>query len=244
MTAAGTIGAVSEDEATTAGDAGPEPRPAGEERPGDRGPSRVVVASADAPADGAQKEPSGELTEEERRRRARGIVALAIVIGAVVALMAVGGSMLTGFIRREVPQKSEKRKETTTAAPTTVPKPPALTDGMSCQELVEAGVEYANVVAYWLRTGSPRTLDKDRDGVPCNDVYDEGVVDDFSSLAGSLPKKASCQDLVDSSVLYPDVVAYWLRRDRTSKLMAEGADWPCTDVYPPQDVDAFVKFDS
>jgi hypothetical protein len=68
---------------------------------------------------------------------------------------------------------------TPTATPSTTTTLPALTDlesGLFCRDLVAMGYDYANAVTYWVRDGSPDRMDADRNGIPCQTVYEEDEV--------------------------------------------------------------------
>ena len=51
--------------------------------------------------------------------------------------------------------------------------------GLSCVELIDAGASYSEVVAYWVVHEKPSSIDGDRDGMPCDDDYDERSVEAF-----------------------------------------------------------------
>ncbi len=81
---------------------------------------------------------------------------------------------------------------TTTAAVTTMappssstvpPSPPpdeaemsALAWGLFCRDLATAGRSYVDAVAYWHAEGRPARMDADRNGIPCQTVYDAAEV--------------------------------------------------------------------
>ncbi len=75
---------------------------------------------------------------------------------------------------------------TTTMAPTTtttLPEPTttlaaigSLGSGLFCRDVVALGYGYADAVAYWTREGRPDRMDADRNGIPCETVYDRATV--------------------------------------------------------------------
>jgi hypothetical protein len=68
-------------------------------------------------------------------------------------------------------------RTTTTTTPTeptttTLAAIGSLESGLFCRDLVPLGYGYADAVAYWTREGRPDRMDADRNGIPCETVYD------------------------------------------------------------------------
>jgi hypothetical protein len=61
---------------------------------------------------------------------------------------------------------------TTTTTTTTLAAIGSLESGLYCRDLVPLGYGYADAVAYWTREGRPDRMDADRNGIPCETVYD------------------------------------------------------------------------
>lgn len=189
--------------------------------------------------------------EQKRRdpaviaRRIRGIVGLAAVVGVSTLILMWAGSLLQSrLIELGVPTRPPSSGDEAAVAMSPTGPPvtaaPGLPDGLTCQQLADNGLGYAQVVAYWIRSGSAESLGE---GQPCTDVYDEGEIDAFLSQGEGQSSKATCQDLSDEGLDYTAAVAYFLRKDRPKRLDPEGDGLPCTDVYPQVTVDAFVHFD-
>lgn len=178
-------------------------------------------------------------------RRIRGVVGLVAVVVVISLILMWGGSLLqTKLVELGVPTRppSLGDEAAVVTAPTTPPvtAAPGLPEGLTCQQLADNGLGYAQVVAYWLRSGSSESLGGDR---PCTDVYDEGEIDAFLSQGEGQSSKAGCQVLSDEGLDYTAAVAYFLRKDRPKRLDPDGDGLPCTDVYPQAGVDAFLHFD-
>jgi hypothetical protein len=64
----------------------------------------------------------------------------------------------------------------TTTTTTTLPPVTDVEAGLFCRDLFPLGYDYASVVTYWVREGSPDRMDADRNGIPCETVYPEADV--------------------------------------------------------------------
>ena len=62
-----------------------------------------------------------------------------------------------------------------------VPNGPRLSSGLLCRDLANQGVSYGGAVAYWYTEGLPSRMDADGNGIPCETVYPQSVVDAFWS---------------------------------------------------------------
>jgi len=62
------------------------------------------------------------------------------------------------------------------AATTTLAAIGSLESGLFCRDLVPLGYGYADAVAYWTREGQTDRMDADRNGIPCETVYDRAAV--------------------------------------------------------------------
>jgi hypothetical protein len=65
---------------------------------------------------------------------------------------------------------------TTTVVATTLRGVDTLAAGLFCRDLVATGYSYPDAVAYWTREGRPDRMDADRNGIPCETVYDSTLV--------------------------------------------------------------------
>lgn len=67
---------------------------------------------------------------------------------------------------------------TTTVAVTTTTRASvaALGAGLFCRDIASLGYDYSDAVAYWVSEGSPDRMDADRNGIPCETVYDAADV--------------------------------------------------------------------
>lgn len=177
-------------------------------------------------------------------RIARGIIGLAVVVGVATVILVFAGSMLRStLVGMGIPTRPPGGDDRAAGSASTAPPStaaPGLPEGLTCQQLADHGLGYAQVVAYWIRSGSPERLGESR---PCTDVFDQGEIDAFVSQGEGQSSKATCQDLSDEGLTCDDVMAYFLRRDRPKRLDPDGIGFPCTDVYPQAAVDAFVHFD-
>jgi hypothetical protein len=54
-----------------------------------------------------------------------------------------------------------------------------LTSGLLCRDLAGRGTPYAQAVAYWWYYDRPLRMDADQNGLPCETVYSDAVVNDF-----------------------------------------------------------------
>lgn len=177
-------------------------------------------------------------------RIARGLVGLAVVVGIATVILIFAGSMLRStLVDLGIPTRPPGGGDKASGSGSTTPPSTAaagLPDGLTCQQLADNGLGYPQVVAYWMRTGSPARLG---DSQPCTDVFDQGEIDAFLAQGEGQSSKATCQDLSDEGVAYDDVVANFVRRDRPKRLDPDGIGFPCAGVYPQAMIDAFLHFD-
>lgn len=82
-----------------------------------------------------------------------------------------------------VPTTTTAPTTTTTATTTTVMITTttlvdigALEAGLFCRDIAGLGYDYSAAVAYWTREGRPDRMDADRNGIPCETVYDSAMV--------------------------------------------------------------------
>jgi hypothetical protein len=61
--------------------------------------------------------------------------------------------------------------------------------GLFCRDLNARGYTFAEAVAYWECEGSPLRMDADRNGIPCQTVYDDTEI--LAFYGGSLPSPAT-----------------------------------------------------
>jgi hypothetical protein len=54
-----------------------------------------------------------------------------------------------------------------------------LESGLFCRDLDARSYAYPNVVAYWFREGKPDRMDADRNGIPCEALYDPIEIESF-----------------------------------------------------------------
>jgi hypothetical protein len=57
-----------------------------------------------------------------------------------------------------------------------------LPEGLLCREVAAHGYGFAEALAYWVRDGTPGRMDADRNGIPCETVYDTWEVFRVTSL--------------------------------------------------------------
>jgi hypothetical protein len=51
--------------------------------------------------------------------------------------------------------------------------------GLFCRDLSAAGWPFPSAVKYWMHEGMPDRMDADRDGIPCETVYDQFDIDQW-----------------------------------------------------------------
>lgn len=127
--------------------------------------------------------------------------------------------------------------------------PTQLPTGLLCRDLLARGYNYAEAVAYWASDGRPDRMDEDRNGYPCETVYDTAEVVAYWGFdpqngggggTGSvydLPSGLFCRDLLAMGYSYVDAVTYWNLEGQPSRMVA--ADLPCETTYPTADVVAY-----
>lgn len=207
----------------------------------DQSPTEVLERPA-----GTEHEPSAKPPRDPKQiaRMIRGIVGLCAVVAVTSVILMYAGSLLrTTLVDLGVPTRPPGGDDQAASAKATKPPStaaPGLPDGLSCQQLADKGLGYAQVVAYWMRSGSPKALGESQ---PCTDVFDHGEIDAFIAQGEGQSSKATCQDLSDAGVEYAGAVAYFLRKDRPERLDPDGIGIPCADVYSQGVVDVFVHFD-
>jgi hypothetical protein len=94
---------------------------------------------------------------------------------------------------------------TTTSLPqttTTFTAIGSLDSGLFCRDVSALGYGYADAVAYWTREGRPDRMDADRNGIPCETVYDHAAVVAF--WGEPLPTTTSTTTDLWYSVATPD----------------------------------------
>ena len=75
-----------------------------------------------------------------------------------------------------VPTTTTATTTTVTITTTTLVDIGALEAGLFCRDLAGLGYDYSAAVAYWTREGRPDRMDADRNGIPCETVYDSAMV--------------------------------------------------------------------
>ncbi len=113
-------------------------------------------------------------------------------------------------------------------------EPASLETGLFCRDLAGRGYGFPAAVGYWLREGIP-----DRNGIPCETVYDTQPVQQFL-MGGSWEPGLRCRDLADQGATYEAAVAYWLLEGVPDRMDADRNGIPCETVYPAEQVAAFV----
>ena len=72
---------------------------------------------------------------------------------------------------------SSSSTTSTSIVTTTSPSPVGdIESGLFCRDLFGRGYGYSEAVAYWTREGQPDRMDADRNGIPCETVYDRAEV--------------------------------------------------------------------
>lgn len=116
--------------------------------------------------------------------------------------------------------------------------------GLHCRDLPD--VPYQDAVAYWLLEGAPARMDANGNGIPCETVYANGVIDflDTSRRAEQpLPSGLHCRDLHDDGWGFRSAVRYWLQEGSPQRMDADRDGIPCETVYAASQVDEYLKFD-
>jgi hypothetical protein len=60
-----------------------------------------------------------------------------------------------------------------------IPAPDQFASGLMCRDLADQGAAFSAAVGYWLAEGMPDRMDSDRNGIPCETVYDPAEVGGF-----------------------------------------------------------------
>ena len=198
------------------------------------------------------------------------MVAVAVVGGlAVVAIVAVLVLLLGGGDGDEEVTTGGTTAPTFDDVTTTTARPPVTTrpstggggganpadatqlpSGLLCRDLRSRGYNYAEAVAYWAADGRPDRMDEDRNGYPCETVFDTADVVAYWGFdpqtggggggTGSvydLPSGLFCRDLLAMGYSYEEAVTYWNLEGQPSRMVA--ADLPCETTYPTADVVAY-----
>ena len=198
--------------------------------------------------------------------RSTGLIVAAAVVGvlALLAIVAVavlalgdgdGGEQVTTG-GTTAPTFDDVTTTTTRPPATTQPPtgggggdPAQLPSGLLCRDLRSRGYNYAEAVAYGAGEGRPDRMDEDRNGYPCETVYDTADVvaywgfDPQAGGAGGdgsvydLPSGLFCRDLLAMGYSYVDAVTYWNLEGQPSRMVA--AELPCETTYPTADVVAY-----
>ena len=72
---------------------------------------------------------------------------------------------------------SSSSTTSTSIVTTTSPSPASdIESGLFCRDLLGRGYGYSEAVAYWTREGQPDRMDADRNGIPCETVYERAEV--------------------------------------------------------------------
>lgn len=198
--------------------------------------------------------------------RSTGLIVAAAVVGvlALLAIVAVAVLALGGGDGGEQVTTGGTTAPTFDDVTTTTTRPPATTQpptgggggdptqlpsGLLCRDLRSRGYNYAEAVAYWAGEGRPDRMDEDRNGYPCETVYDTADVvaywgfDPQAGGAGGdgsvydLPSGLFCRDLLAMGYSYVDAVTYWNLEGQPSRMVA--AELPCETTYPTADVVAY-----
>jgi hypothetical protein len=125
---------------------------------------------------------------------------------------------------RSRPQQSG-RSRSQQQIPHTAPQPAGTHD---CNVLFKESLTYDEVLAYWIRLGSPADMDDDHDGWPCETVYGQQNVPSPSSGTHD------CNVLFNDGLPYDEVVAYWVSIGAPSDMDDDHDGWPCETVYGNQ----------
>jgi len=118
-----------------------------------------------------------------------------------------------------------------------------LVTGLFCRDVAASGHSYAVAVAYWLSEGRPERMDADRNGIPCETVYDSNEVSSLLRLADGLGPGLFCRDLAERGIDYSGAVAYWLLEGAPDRMDADRNGVPCETTYDPAVVAAFLGTD-
>ena len=117
-----------------------------------------------------------------------------------------------------------------------------LASGLFCRDLAAAGYRYPMAVAYWLSEGRPDRMDADRNGIPCETVFEVYEVSSFFE-GGAGPSGLFCRDVAELGWDYRDAVAYWLLEGAPDRMDADRNGVPCETTYDPAVVAAFLGTD-
>ncbi len=228
----------------------PGPPPTAPMAPGMGGPG--MMAPGAAPGD-------------QRSSTSSALVAVLVAVG-VLALIAVGvvvwaatkgdggedvttGGTTAPTFEDVTTTATSQRPATTQAPPANPADPTQLPSGLLCRDMKSRGYNYAEAVAYWAAEGRPDRMDEDRNGYPCETVYDtadvvaywgfdpQGGGNGAATSVYDLPSGLFCRDLRARGFSYADAVAYWNLEGQPSRMVAR--DLPCETVYPTADVVAY-----
>jgi len=85
---------------------------------------------------------------------------------------------------------------------TTVDDVGGLESGLFCRDLAVLGYDYSAAVAYWAREGQPDRMDADRNGIPCETVYESALV--LAFWGDPLPTTTTTAPAVWYAVVTPE----------------------------------------
>jgi hypothetical protein len=119
--------------------------------------------------------------------------------------------------------------------------------GLFCRDLEAAGVPYPEAVAYWLLEGAADRMDANRNGIPCETVYNWSLTERFlaASREALTPHDPGlyCRDLHAGAWSYGQAVRYWLQHGSPARMDADRDGIPCETVYPAHRIAKWLEFD-
>ncbi len=122
------------------------------------------------------------------------------------------------------------------------PEDVGLQRGLTCHDLagLTEPIGYEDVLAYWIGYGKPQELDRDDNGIPC-DQEPEPLYE--PTLFADLPDEADlfCRDLNALGHDFADAIAYWVREGSPDRMDADRNGFPCETVFPKEEIDAFFN---
>lgn len=116
--------------------------------------------------------------------------------------------------------------------------------GQYCRDLRASGYWFEDAVVYWLLESMPDRMDADRNGVPCETVYDEmEILPYLQSGFRDIDSGLYCRDLAARSWGFSGAVSYWMNEGMPDRMDADGDGIPCETVYDQFEIDSWIEFD-
>jgi hypothetical protein len=123
------------------------------------------------------------------------------------------------------------------------PPPTGLEAGLFCRDLDARGYGFWDAAVYWVSEGSPDRMDADRNGIPCETVFDGAEIDSFLSLADGFAPGLSCSELnlPDDPDTWLTAIAYWMLEGTPGRMDPDGNGLPCEDVFSAANIQLMIE---